>query len=70
MEGIELYGLITAAVGGVCALVSTMLPVPGDTSGTFYKVIYKAVNWAGCNWGKACNTDDTLSKKLKNTLLK
>lgn len=58
MEGFELYGLVTAAVGGVCALVSTLMPAPGVSSSTVYTVIYKLVNWAGCNWGKSKNADE------------
>lgn len=58
MDSLEIYGLVTAAVGGVCALVSTLMPAPNPTSGVLYRACYKIINWAGCNWGKSKNADE------------
>lgn len=57
------WALVIAALGGLCALASTFMPVPGEQSGKVYKAVYTVVNWIGCNFGKATNTDDAAKKK-------
>ena len=50
--------------GGLCALASAFMPVPGEQSGKVYKAVYTVVNWIGCNFGKATNADDAAKKKV------
>lgn len=57
------WALVIAALGGLCALASAFMPVPGEQSGKVYKAVYAVVNWIGCNFGKAKNADDTAKKK-------
>lgn len=57
------FALVLAALGGVCALVATLMPAPGEQAGTVYKALYAVVNWIGCNFGKARNADDAAKKK-------
>ena len=57
------WALVIAALGGLCALASAFMPVPGEQSGKVYKAVYPVVNWIGCNFGKATNTDDAAKKK-------
>ena len=57
------WALVIAALGGLCALASAFMPVPGEQSGKVYKAVYTVVNWIGCNFGKATNADDAAKKK-------
>lgn len=56
------WALVIAALGGLCALASAFMPVPGEHSGKVYKVVYTVVNWIGCNFGKATNADAAKKK--------
>jgi hypothetical protein len=58
------WALVIAALGGLCALASAFMPVPGEQSGKVYKAVYAVVNWIGCNFGKAKNADDAAKKKV------
>ena len=57
--------LVVTALGGLCALVAAFLPAPGEASGRLYRCFYKAVNWLGCNVGKAKNADDVAARQRK-----
>lgn len=57
------WALVIAALGGLCALASAFMSVPGEQSGKVYKAVYAVVNWIGCNFGKAKNADDAAKKK-------
>ena len=48
---------------GLCAAVCALLPAPAEDSNAVYRVVYKILNWIGCNVKKAANADDTAQKK-------
>lgn len=43
------------AFGGVCLVLSTVMPPPGAGSNKAYAIIYQAVNWVAFNYGHAKN---------------
>ena len=51
------------AAMGLCAAVCALLPAPTEDSNAVYRVVYKILNWIGCNVKKAANADDTAQKK-------
>ena len=55
-------GVVLSAMG-LCAAVCALLPAPTESSGSVYRVVYKILNWIGCNVKKAANADDTAQKK-------
>jgi hypothetical protein len=55
IPGVGPYIPYVVALGGVCAVVCTVLPAPTTTSNTAYNVFYKAVNWCALNIGRAKN---------------
>ena len=55
-------GVVLAAMG-LCAAVCALLPAPAEDSNAVYRVVYKILNWIGCNVKKAANADDTAQKK-------
>lgn len=59
------WGLLLSAVSAVCAWAATLMPAPSDNSGIVYRTLYKAINWAGANLGKAKNADDAAKRKLQ-----
>lgn len=52
------YAGLVLSLMGVCAAVCALLPAPAEDSSKVYKVIYKLLNWIGCNLAKAKNADD------------
>ena len=57
------YAGLVFSLMGVCAAVCALLPVPAEDSNVVYRVVYKILNWIGCNVKKAANADDTAQKK-------
>ena len=55
-------GVVLSAMG-LCAAVCALLPAPAEDSNAVYRVVYKILNWIGCNVTKAANADDTAQKK-------
>ena len=55
-------GVVLSAMG-LCAAVCALLPAPAEDSNAVYRVVYKILNWIGCNVKKAANADDTAQKK-------
>lgn len=55
-------GVVLSAMG-LCAAICTQLPAPTENSNVVYRVVYKILNWIGCNVKKAANADDTAQKK-------
>ena len=52
------YAGLVLSLMGVCAAVCALLPAPAEDSNAVYRVVYKILNWIGCNKGKAKNADD------------
>lgn len=62
----EIFGTaapVVLAAMGLCAAVCALLPAPTENSNVVYRVVYKILNWIGCNVKKAANADDTAQKK-------
>lgn len=59
------YAPLVLALFGVCAAVAALLPAPGETSGTAYRIAYRLLNWLGMNVGKAKNADDAEQTKKR-----
>ena len=59
------YAGLILTLMGVCAAVCALLPAPTETSNTFYKAIYKVLNWIAMNIGKATNADDAEQTQKK-----
>ena len=57
------YAGLVLSLMGVCAAVCALLPAPAEDSNAVYRVVYKILNWIGCNVKKAANADDTAQKK-------
>lgn len=57
------YAGLVLSLMGVCAAVCALLPAPTENSNVVYRVVYKILNWIGCNVKKASNADDTAQKK-------
>ena len=57
------YAGLVLSLMGVCAAVCALLPAPTENSNVVYRVVYKILNWIGCNVKKAANADDTAQKK-------
>ena len=55
-------GVVLSAMG-LCAAVCALLPAPAEDSNAVYRVVYKILNWIGCNVKKAANANDTAQKK-------
>lgn len=64
--GIYIAAIISALVA-VCALLCTFLSAPTDSSGTFYKGFYTAVQWIALNLGKAKNAQDVPATETQTT---
>ena len=54
---------VVLSARGLCAAVCALLPAPTEDSNAVYRVVYKILNWIGCNVKKAANADDTAQKK-------
>lgn len=59
------YAPLVLSIMGVCAAVCALLPAPTESSGIVYRVIYKILNWIGCNVKKAANADDAAQAQKK-----
>lgn len=59
------YAGLVLSLMGVCAAVCALLPAPAEDSNVVYKVVYKILNWIGCNFVKAKNADEV--KQQGNT---
>ena len=57
------YAGLVLSLMGLCAAVCALLPAPAEDSNAVYRVVYKILNWIGCNVKKAANADDTAQKK-------
>lgn len=55
------YAGLVLSLMGVCAAVCALLPAPAEDSNAVYRVVYKILNWIGCNVKKAANA--TAQKK-------
>ena len=55
------YAGLVLSLMGVCAAVSALLPAPSESSGAWYRVIYRVLNFFAVNFGKAKNPDDAAS---------
>lgn len=55
------YAGLVLSLMGVCAAVSALLPAPSESSGAWYRVIYRVLNFFAVNFGKAKNADDAAS---------
>lgn len=59
------YAGLVLSLMGVCAAVCALLPAPAEDSNVVYRVVYKILNWIGCNVKKAANADDTAQAQKK-----
>lgn len=59
------YAGLVLSLMGVCAAVSALLPAPSESSGAWYRVLYKVLNFFAVNFGKAKNADDAASGSSK-----
>ena len=59
------YSGLVLSLMGVCAAVCALLPAPAEDSNAVYRVVYKILNWIGCNVKKAANVDDTAQAQKK-----
>ena len=57
------YAGLVLSVMGVCAAVSALLPAPSDASGTWYRTLYRVLNFLAVNVGRARNADDAAKDK-------
>ena len=57
-------GVVLSAMG-LCAAVCALLPAPAEDSNVVYRVVYKILNWIGCNVKKAANADDAAQAQKK-----
>lgn len=55
------YAGLVLSLMGVCAAVSALLPAPSESSGAWYRVLYRVLNFFAVNFGKAKNADDAAS---------
>ena len=57
------YAGLVLSVMGVCAAVAGVLPAAADASGTWYRTLYRVLNFLAVNVGRARNADDAAKDK-------